>query len=189
MKRVLIAALLFVCVFNAHAQKIKRYTIALTATNPLGAMNKYGGGIEFRFRNVAYMASYYKYISAYPGTTADLDMRIYLRKRWVYMPSNWSYQNYLYVRGIFGSAAFVGPNLKVLGYSNTDKCDDNAYVGGAAGIGRRFSKGAFFVTARAGLRYVALPELEAENKHLYRLFYVTGPGSVLECNFQFGIQI
>ena len=174
---------------QSNAQYIRRYTAALTLTNPLGVLNKYGGGIENRYGNIAYMFSYYKYIAAYPGTTMDLDIRVYLRKRWLYTRSNWSFQNFLYARGIFGDAGFDGPKLTILGYTNTTELLGQTYMGGAIGVGRRYSKSIFFATVRAGLRVVVLPDLLQEDKDTYRLFYVTGPGSILELNFQFGIQI
>ena len=189
-KTLFITTLLLAASFAGSAQYIRRYTVALTVTNPLSATFKYGGGIENRFGNVAYMVTYNKYYkSLYQGEEMDLDVRVYLRKRWIYSRNNWSYQNFLYGRGIIGGAAFVGPNLTALGYENAAVLPEQAYLGGSMGIGRRYSKNIFFATVRAGLRVIVLPDLTSENKDFYRLFYVTGPGSVLELNFQFGIQI
>lgn len=190
MKKILFAFLLLFSSLPGFTQYIRRYTVALTATNPLSATFKYGGGIENRYGNVAYMVTYNKYYKAlYKGDEMDLDIRVYLRKRWLYSRSHWSYQNFLYGRGILGSAGFVGPNLTIFGYENSTILPEQAYLGGSAGIGRRYSKSIFFATVRAGLRVCVLPDLTPENKDFYRLFYVTGPGSVLELNFQCGIQI
>ena len=181
---------MILCSCQGYAQYIRKYSIALTATNPLSATFKYGGGLEYRFRNIAYMVTYNKYYkSLYQGVETDFDLRIYLRKRWMFSRSHWSYQNFLYLRGIAGSAGFVGPNLTILGYTNKTELPETGYLGGSMGIGRRYSKNIFFATVRAGIRGIALPDLPKEDKDLYRLFYVTGPGSVLELNFQFGIQI
>jgi len=190
LKKYCFALLLILYSCHSYGQYIRKYSIAVTVTNPLSATFKYGGGLEYRFRNFAYVMSYNKYYkSLYPGSEIDFDMRLYLRKRWMYSRSHWSFQNFLYLRGIAGSAGFDGPNLTVLGYTNPAIRDETDYLAGAMGIGRRYSKNIFFFTVRAGVRITALPDLPSEDKDLYRLFYVTGPGSVLELNFQFGIQI
>jgi hypothetical protein len=194
LKKAITCLLLLLFAYCSKAQyldpDIRKYTAALTFTNPLSATFKYGGGVEHRFHNFAYMFTYNRYYkSLYPGVEIDLDIRIYLRKRYLWRRSGWSYQNFLYGRGIIGSAGFKGPNLTILGYTNKAELDEQFYSGGSMGFGRRFSKKIFFVTVRAGLRGIVLPDLQKEDKDLYRLFYVTGPGSVLELNFQFGIQI
>ena len=189
LRKYLFTLLIILGFFQASAQYMRPYRLALTLTNPLGVMNKYGGGLEYRFRNVSYMYTYYKYICAYSGTSMDLDIRVYLRKIRRVNYSKWTYQNFLYTRGILGDAAFEGPNLTVLGYSNPLSLPEHLYVGGAAGFGRRYSKGILFATVRAGLRGCVLPDISEEDKDYYRIFYATGPGSILELNFQFGIQI
>jgi hypothetical protein len=180
---------------NAHARKyyygIRPYTLAATVVNPLSATFKYGGGLEYRFRNVSYLVSYVKYKGgAYPGLQTGLDLRIYLRKVWLnYSTGNWR-QNFIYLRGVAGSAGFDGPKLKMFGYDANIVHDEVFYGGGGAGVGRRWTfKKFLFISASAGVKYVALTDLDKEDKNLYRLFYATGPGSILELKFQFGLQI
>lgn len=190
MKKYLLILFILCNIQSSYAQYVRRYVLALTVTNPLSATFKYGGGIENRWGNVAYVVSYNKYYkSLYQGDEMDFDLRIYLRKMWMYSRNHWVYQNFLYGRGILGGAAFVGPNLTLFGYNNSTVLPEQTYVGGSMGIGRRYSKNIFFATVRAGIRACVLPDLPKENKDFYRLFYVTGPGSALELNFQFGIQI
>jgi hypothetical protein len=189
-KKPLLILILILCFQQGYGQYVRRYTVALTATNPLSATFKYGGGIENRYGNVAYMVTYNKYYkSLYPGDEMDLDIRVYLRKRWWYPRSNWIFQNFLYARGIIGSAGFEGPNLTVLGYNNKGELPATDYMGGSMGIGRRYSKGVLFATVRAGLRVCVLPDLTVDERDFYRIFYLTGPGSLLELNFQCGLQI
>ena len=169
---------------------IRRYHLALTLTSPLSATFKYGGGIEDRWGNFAYMFSYNKYHAGlYPGTEEDLEIRVYLRKRWINSRFNVTFQNFLYARGIWGESAYDGPNVTIFGYHDNNVLPANPYYGGSAGIGRRYSKGVLFFTLRGGVRIMELPGLPTEYKNSYRIFYFTGPGSILEANLQLGVQI
>jgi hypothetical protein len=192
LKKLLFAALLLISC-NTYGYNyyypIRLYHVALNVSNPLSATFKYGGGFEHRYRNFAYMASYYKYIGAYPGAQMNLDMRVYLRPRWINTRSHFSHQNFIYWKGTFGTAGFDGPKLSALGYDSKVVLDENGYAGFGAGLGRRYQKGVFFVTATLGLKYCALGDLEQEDKNLYRLFYTTGPGSIFEVHFLFGLQL
>lgn len=99
-----------------------------------------------------------------------------------------------------GSAAFNGDKLAVYGYPKNVYWPQDVevsrlhefgevYLGGAAGYGRRYNHGPLFFAVRTGLRGTAIMDLEKDIKSLYRLFYVTGPGSIVELNFQFGLQL
>ncbi|MCF8449737.1 MAG: hypothetical protein K9G49_07695 [Taibaiella sp.] len=171
-----------------RAPYVKPYTIAITATNPLSAMIKYGGGIEFRRKRVAYLASYHKYVGAYYGTQYDFENRIYFRKQWMHIYNKWIYQDFFYFRTVVGDMAYDGEKFAVLGMKEKRYADPQFYAGFAPGYGRRHQKGAFFFTAKAGVRAMAIPALDKQIKSLYRLFYVTGPGSIIELNFQAGLQ-
>ena len=168
----------------------KPYRTAFTFSNPLGAAAKVGGGVEHRLGNFSYMASYYIYNGAYPGAMTDLDLRIYQNKHYEHsIHRKWSYQNFYYLRGFYGLAAFEGDNMMFFDYPKNITWDYLLYYGGSAGVGRRYSRGAFFLTVKAGLRGTVIDELEEQAKPLYRLFYFTGPGSIFELNFQTGFQI
>jgi len=195
LKKPLFLFLLILCFAKASAQyttreHIRRYHLALTATSPLSATFKYGGGLEDRWRNFAYMVSYNKYYhSLYPGTEMDLEFRVYLRKMWLNSRYGVIFQNFIYWRGIMGDAAYEGPNLTILGFNDKTELPDYLYYGGSAGIGRRYTKGVLFFTIRGGVRVIQLQDLPSEYKNYYRIFYFTGPGSILEANLQLGIQI
>ena len=177
LKKTLFLILLTVCFAQADAQYftreyVRRYHIALTATSPLSGTFKYGGGIEDRWRNFAYMFSYNKYYHGlYPGTESDLEIRIYLRKMWINSRFNVIFQNFIYARGIFGTAGY---NVTIFGFSDNAILPENAYYGGSAGVGRRYSKGVLFFTLRGGVRVIELPGLPTEYKNYYRIFYFTG---------------
>ena len=195
MKKPLFLIFLVLCFEQTQAQyivrqHIRRYHLALTATSPLSGTFKYGGGLENRWRNFAYLFSYNRnYSGLYPGTDMDLEFRIYLRKRWINSRYGVTFQNFIFARGIFGDAAYEGPNVHFLGFNDNTELPDNIYYGGAAGIGRRYTKGVLFFTLRGGIRVVELPDLPADYKNSYRIFYFTGPGSYLEAHLQVGIQI
>ena len=195
MKKSLILIALIVCFVQAHAQYttreyIRRYHLALTLTSPLSGTFKYGIGLEDRWRNFAYMYSYVNYYHGlYPGTEQDLEIRVYLRKMWRNGRYNVLFQNFIYARGMAGTAGYDGSNVTIFGYNDKGILPATDYVGGSAGVGRRYNKGVLFVTIRGGVRVIELPDLPPPYKNSYRIFYFTGPGSILEANLQFGIQI
>jgi len=173
----------------SRTTSFKPYTAAITLVNPLAFMGKFGGGVEHRYGNMSYMIGYYKYVGVYVGDMAELDLRKYMRRRYVHQKLKWNYQNFVYARLIAGTAAFDGDRVPFLGYPSGTTWYDQVYAGGAAGYGRRYNRGIFFVTVRGGLKGVALDITEEEAKPLYRNFYIAGPGSVVEVNLQFGIQL
>ncbi len=167
------------------------YSTAITWSNPLSGSTKYGGGIEHRYGNFATMASYYRYKGgAYPGAMADFDMRLYMKNRWlVGRQKRWSYQSFIYLREFAGIAAFDGSKLEPFGYPKNVSWPEEVYYGAASGYGRRYNRGWFFVAFKAGIRYAKIVDLDEDAKHMYRVFFVTGPGSIFEFNIQYGIQL
>lgn len=168
------------------------YRTAVTFSNPF-SLNKSGGGVEHRLGNVSYMGSSYLYRGAYPGLMLDLELKKYARRHYKHKTAKWTYQNFGYVRPIIiGIAAFDGDKLGIVGYPEGIYWYEKGYLGGSAGWGRRYSRGMFFCTMKAGVRFIsfaaAADPIEPEAAHLYKLFYATGPGSVFELNFHFGIQ-
>ncbi len=166
----------------------KEYTIAGYVTNPLSAVVKYGGGLEYRKRNLSYTFGYFKYTGAYFGAQYDAGMNFFLRNKWIHRNNDWIYQDFFYYRTIFGEAGYDGQKFAFLGQKEDRFAEKQAYGGLALGFGRRYHKGVFFVNIRGGVRAIYLG-IDREIKSLYRLFYVTGPGSIVEVNFQFGIQL
>ncbi|GAA4462272.1 hypothetical protein GCM10023093_08530 [Nemorincola caseinilytica] len=169
------------------------YRTAVTFSNPL-SMNKAGGGVEHRLGNVSYMFSSYLYYSAYPGLMYDLELRKYARKHYRHRTrTKWTYQNFGYVRPlIVGIAGFDSDKLDIVGYTKNIYWYEKGYIGASAGWGRRYTRGMFFWTIKAGARYISFAAaedpIESEAAQYYKLFYATGPGSVFELNFHFGIQ-
>lgn len=170
----------------------KAYRLAFTLSNPASAMLKYGGGVEYiRYGGIptSYMVSYYKYTGAYFGTQYNAEYRFYARRVYEHRVNSWRYRGFFYVRSIVGSAGYDGQGFAILGQKEDKFAPEHAYGGGAVGIGRKYWKGNFFMNVRGGVKYVIIPGLDPIDRSLYRLFYVTGPGSIFEVNFQFGVQL
>jgi len=196
LKRSVLLAIFLVTTFAAFAQMspwstaydIRPYSMALTLTNPANAMSRLGVGIEYRRRNFSYMSTYNLYTGVYEGKMQDFTWSFYLRKKWVHRNRKWYYQDYVYVKLFSGESEYIANKFEAIGLpTNYDRVLYD-YAGIGSGYGRRYQRGIFFVSVKGGLRgtYVGLTE---EDKLYYRLFYITGPGAVIECTANFGIQI
>jgi hypothetical protein len=147
------------------------------------------------------MAGYYTYRGAYPGFMTDLDLRFYSRKYYRHRINNWVYQNFFYYRSFIGLAGFDSDKLTFMGYEKGVTWYEKGYVGNSIGWGRRYSKVfaedrtkgrkiGLFGAIKVGARYstFSLDPIEPEARQYYRMFYTTGPGSILEVNMSVGIQ-
>jgi hypothetical protein len=198
LKKLIILILLFLVAHEGYAYdryskyrairgKYRYYNQALTLNSPLSSTFKLGGGVEKRFRSVSYMASYWKYKGGvYPGDQENLEIRYYL-PRWKSFQPNFEW--FLYARLVAGVAGYDGTKLKMFGYDHDIVLPPYLYGGGGMGFGRRYHFDYFFLGWKAGVKYVVIDGLEEENKNLFRLFYTTGPGSIVDVNFQFGLQL
>lgn len=167
---------------------VKPYTIALEITNPAGAASKYGAALEYRRGKWAYHIGRYWYNGVYTGKQCyDFGWKRYFRRQWRHEKNNWVYQDFLQWRVFFGDAEYHPEKFEALGLPTSYELLYNEYIGASMGYGRRYQKGPFFISVRGGLRgtYLGLPE---EQKIFHRLFYVSGPGSVVEVNGTFGVQ-
>ena len=168
---------------------VKPYILAIGITNPASAMLKVGGSVEDRRYRTSYLASYHIYTGAYFGKQYDAEWRWYFRKYMRHITNKWVYQDFFYFRSILGEMGYDGQKFAILGQKEDKFADPQFYLGSAPGYGRRYHKGALFFTIRSGIRVLTIPDLDEQYKSLYRLFYFTGPGSIVEVNFQAGIQL
>lgn len=196
LKKYILAVCLVACVgaargqasFMFHRTYVKPYRVALNLTNPASAMSKYGVALEYRRDKWAYHVGRYWYTGVYQGKQCyDFGWKRFLRKQWEHEKNHWVYQDFFYWRVFFGESEYHPEKFKSLGLPNSLELLYNEYIGAAAGYGRRYQKGPFFIQVRGGLRgtFLGLPE---EQKIFHRLFYVAGPGSVVEVNANFGVQ-
>lgn len=199
MKKLLLLFLLIAITVETQAQYFSKweraytwpyFSTALVFSNPLSGASKYGGGVERKIGNVSYMAGYYIYNGAYPGAMADYDMKLYARRAYKHRDKNVWYRNFVYVRPFVGIAAYDSDKLSFMGVREGVTWYEKGYYGASAGWGRRYFNRYMFMTMRLGLRAASfsIDPIEPEARQFYRQFYATGPGSVIELNFQFGIQ-
>lgn len=169
----------------AHAKYYfgrRPYHISLHGMNPASIMNKYGGGLEIRNKNVSTLFNYAKYTGVYPGKQYFLENQFYLRTRKVH-------QYYIYTKFVFGETGYDGQKLGMFG-KNDIQVPETVYYGAGMGFGKRLNYKFFFITVNAGLKYCAVgTELPEEDRNMYILFKYTGPGSYVDIKMQFGIQL
>lgn len=196
MKRFILLPLFILVFFTGNAQidqwsrayNWRSYSTALTLTNPASALSKYGVGIEYRRGNFGYITTYSKYIGYYQGKNYDAGMRFYMRRKWEHRKHKWGYEDFVYTKLTFGDALLVPNKYSFIGVSDPLENLYYEYIGAGGGYGRRYHRGIFFVTVKAGMKatYAGLAE---EDKIYFRLFYLAGPGSVVEASANFGIQL
>jgi hypothetical protein len=167
---------------------IRPYQTALTLSNPGSAMSKFGAGLEYRRGRWAYFFNYNKYIGVYKGKMYDAGYKYYLKRQMRHIKNQWAFQDFFYVRSVIGEAEYQGGKFPFLGLPTAYELLYTEYIGLAGGFGRRYQKGIFFISVNAGLKATYLG-VDEETKIYYRLFYVAGPGSVIEANANFGIQL
>lgn len=198
-KKLLLLLVIIIMTIQAQAQYFSKweraytwpyFSTALVFSNPLSGSSKYGGGVERKIGNISYMAGYYIYNGAYPGAMADYDMKLYARRAYKHRNKDVWYRNFVYARPFVGIAGYNSDKLSFMGVREGVTWYEKGYYGGSAGWGRRYFNRYLFMTMRVGLRATSfsLDPIEPEARQFYRQFFVTGPGSVLEVNFQFGIQ-
>lgn len=196
MKRLILIAVLFLFSRIAFGQasllfvptNVKPYTVALNVTNPASVMSKYGAALEYRRGRWAYHLGRYWYTGVYQGKQCyDFGWKRFNRKQWRHERNNWIYQDFWYLRLLVGESEYHPEKFEMLGLPRSLDLLQTAYFGGAFGYGRRYNKGPFFIQVRGGLRGTALGVAQ-EDRIFHRLFYVTGPGSVIEVNAHIGVQ-
>ncbi|MBX2904770.1 MAG: hypothetical protein KF744_01945 [Taibaiella sp.] len=173
---------------NFFRSRIRPYSAALTLTNPTSVNSKYGFGVEYRRGRWAYCVNRFWNVGVYKGKSSDFGFKLYMRNQWRHQKNLWAYENFVYMRVLSGESLYQPEKFESLGLPTSFETLVYDYLGLSSGYGRRYQKGIFFISVRAGLKgtYMGLAE---EDKIYHRLFYVSGPGSVLEVNGTFGIQL
>ena len=167
----------------------RRYHIAAHVTNPLGAGSKGGGGLEFRNKDYSYYAQYTKFWGGYPGTQ-------YMVEYDKFIPSRSNQEFFIFLKGYSGDATFDNKKLSLFGQTDEIIVGPRTYGGGGFGFGRRTHKKVLYYDWRVGVKYTALTPIDSGNDVLdkamnamFRLFYFTGPGSILDVHFTCGLQL
>ena len=166
----------------------RHYHLALHATSPLSLMSKGGGELELRNGNFSTLVQYTKYWNAFAGKQYGMEFQKYFNSR---KP----HQYYMYLKLVTGESTFDNKKLSIIGQTQDIVYGPIGYAGGGGGFGRRYNFNVFFVRWNLGLKYCLLTDAGAVDEYdkslhnMFRLFYFTGPGAILEANFHFGIQL
>lgn len=174
-----------------HFKKRIYKSVSLVVSNPASAASKAAAGLETRYGNFSYMATYTHYHGAYPGKAIDMDFRVYMRNYWRWRGRKWYFQNFVYLRGFSGIVGFDGDKLSMFSYPKNVYAPDHVYTGGAVGWGRKYTHNGnrIFAAIRVGARVAPFIDMTPEDKPFFRTFYATGPGSVFELNLQLGVRL
>jgi hypothetical protein len=149
-------------------------------TSPLSLFSKAGVMVEYKVgvqRSI--MFGYTNYWGYFPGYQGYAVFRQYLNT-WRHS----RHENFLYVKGGVGHADYK-PADWLVESGQTFKAPGDYFFGGA-GFGRHFNFGHFFMESVVGLKYTGVPD--AIDDYNERIFYVTGPGAIVEASFNFGVQ-
>ena len=165
--------------YRATAQ----YNLSLMGTNPLGILSKEGGALEFRTGKSSFMIAVTNYTGVYEGKQYRFEYQKYFHTK---LSDNF----FWYIKAGGGQSTYNGKALSFLDDKSTGATPVpvDYYLGGA-GFGRRVVYKHFCLSFTLGLKYSNLPaDMSDENKESYRLFYATGPGSIIDANIRFGFQ-
>ncbi|MBC7552603.1 MAG: hypothetical protein H7257_01355 [Taibaiella sp.] len=156
--------------------------VSVQITNPLSAASKIGGVLEIRLIQSSFNFGFTNYSGVYQGKQYKFEYQKYIKTQ---------YRNeyFWYLKAFGGDAMYVSSKLEMIGDKSDVKVGPLNYFGGGAGFGRRFNLNHFCILVNCGLKYAVLPEnLSDENREYFRLFYATGPGSILDLNLRLGYQ-
>ena len=154
-------------------------------TSPLGLLSKGGVKLEYRVNQTnALLLGYTQYWGFFPGYQGNFEYRMYFPAR------KSKSENFIYAKAGVGFADYnflsdyYQPN--VFGDEKNTFTAPGTYILGGGGIGRHISIDWFFIELNAGLKFAQV----VGPVHVYneRLFYLTGPASIVDFNLHFGVQ-
>jgi hypothetical protein len=156
--------------------------MSIQITNPLSGASKAGGMLEIRLTQSSFNLGYTQYLGVYAGKQYRFEYQKYIKTRL-------RNEYYWYLKAGGGTAQYDASKLEMLGNKTKAIIGPVDYYYAGAGVGRRFNLNHFVICLNAGLKYSKLPpDFSEENWQEYRLFYATGPGSILDLNAKFGYQ-
>ena len=179
----IILSSLFVCT-ESRAQYLDPH-FAIYLTSPTGILSKGGIKAEYRLNlQHALLLGYTQYWGYFPGYQGNFEYRIYFETR----KSN--SENFIYAKAGLGYAGYMSKTdynqVTIFGDNRSDDAAPGTYVLGGGGIGRHINFNWFFIELNAGLKFAqVIGQPHVYNEHL---FYLSGPGSIADFNFHFGIQ-
>jgi len=155
-------------------------SLAIHVSNPLGFFNKAGIKLEYqrnRFGILIGAARYFdNFVPHYPGNQFLLESRWYQSQ-----DSTRNGRGFLYSKLLAGHLRYRP--FSGSGFTAIQEVPEADYWGFGFGVGKKFTFGIFFLELSTGAKIV-FPSAGQKNA-----FYVTGPGSVLDLKFNFGLQL
>lgn len=152
--------------------------ISIHVSNPLSLMSKAGVKLQYRLNeNHSVVAGYRTYYGFFPGYQSSVEYHHYYR--------TWERSEaFFYGKFLYGNSVY-SPKPYYTGWDAT-YIDPGAYGALGAGLGKRYNFGPFFIEANVGLKYTQI--LEKKSGINTNLFYTLGPGSLVDCGLQLGLQ-
>ncbi len=163
--------------------KGKPYHFAFMITNPLSGYSKFGGMLEIRAKQNSVVLGATDYYGGYNGLKYNLEYQHYI-------PTIYRNESFWYLKVIGGSAQYNAEKLSLITNDQSKEIfGPYDFVGAGFGYGRRWNFNKTFIMCNIGLKYTKITsDISDEVYDRFRVFYMTGPGSVFELNFRFGFQ-
>ena len=174
--------ILFVILPFCSYRSCAQYNFSFMGTSPLGILSKEGGTLELRLGRSSLLIALTNYTGVYKGKQYRFEYQQYFHTR---ISDNF----YWYIKLGGGQSTYNPKALSVLDDTATTQAKPFDYYLGGAGVGRRVIYHHFCLSFNLGLKYAKLPiDMPDEDRTNYRLFYATGPGSVIDANVRLGFQ-
>lgn len=182
MKKTYILSIILSLICAAYSHQISAQYLAprlsIHLSNPLSLLSKAGVKAQYRVNQEnSFLMGYRWYWGFFPGYQASAEYHHYFR-------SFEKSEAFFYGKLGFGNATYE-PKPYFSGWE-TKYNNPGGYAFAAAGLGKRYNFGPFFIEGNAGLRFSQLVE-KTENYNR-NLFYTTGPGSFMDVSLNFGFQ-
>jgi hypothetical protein len=169
---IVLLAFLPVSVMGRDGDTLSAYSAAIHFTSPIGLISKAGIKVEVRNGDASALLSATVYYGVFRGGQFSLEGRRYLNG-----DKGTRGQSYGYAKGIGGYQQHLGHGSG-FGYA-----PESPYFGGGIGLGRHIAFRHFFFDFNTGLKYVHFLEPGISD-----IFYVTGPGALLDIHVNWGFQ-
>lgn len=176
--------------FNKDYHVCKRYYAAIHLSNPMLLLSKAGVKGEFRITpHHSALVGYTRYWGLFPGWQANAEYRYYIGRL------NRRYNFFGYARGGYGEAKFDPVfqsdhnfSFPLLALPRRTFPEFNYYFAGIGG-GLHVNIKVFFLEAMLGIKGTL--RNNTEDRYYYHgapIFYITGPGALIDAHINFGFQ-
>lgn len=165
----------FALLGNSSAQKS---TFAVHVSNPISMFRKAGLKLEYRTSRVGVLlmgTKYYGSLPKYPGEQGGVELRLYSKNE-----EQKTANPFLYTKVYAGHQDYFAGSGS--GFTRVQDVPEGDYYGLGAGWGKHINFNPFFIDFNAGLKFTH-SEVAQDIA-----FYITGPASYLDLQFNLGFQ-